>query len=150
MTNEPMSCKLLLDTKPLIKLYAKEQGWEAIQKILVRIENKEIVAAISVITLTEIYYKYLHEKRPDLAKIRVEQLKQATYLRKREVDEEIASKAGEFKGKYSIPIADSIISATAFYENAILLSDDSDFKKVAEINAQSEQEYARSMKTRVD
>ena len=124
MTNESENHKLLLDTKPLIKLFAKEAGWETVQKILLRIESGEIEAAISVVTLTEIYYKYLHEKRVDLAKARVEKLKYATYLKKLEIDEKIAIKAGEFKGKYSIPIADSLISATAFYNDAIMLSDD--------------------------
>ena len=117
-----------------------------IQKIFLQIESGEIDAAISVVTLTEIYYKYLHEKRADLAKTRVEELKYATYLKKRIIDEKIAIKAGEFKGKYSIPIAGSLISATAFYDNATLLSDDKDFRKVTEIKVQSEREFVLSTK----
>ncbi len=146
MTSESGKHKLLLDTKPLIKLFAKEVGWEAIQKILLRIENGEIEAAISVVTLTEIYYKYLHEKRVDLAKARVEELKYATYLKKLEIDEKIAIKAGEFKGKYSIPIADSLISATAFYNDTIILSDDADFKEITEIQVKTEQEFLSCLK----
>jgi predicted nucleic acid-binding protein len=146
LTSESKNYKLLLDTKPLIKLFAKEEGWETIQKILLRIEDEEVEAAISVVTLTEIYYKYLHEKRADLAKARVEELKYATYLKKINIDEKIAIKAGDFKGKYSIPIADSFISATAFYNDAIVLTDDNDFKKITEINVQSEQEYLSSIK----
>jgi Predicted nucleic acid-binding protein, contains PIN domain len=130
----------------LIKLFAKEQGWEAVQGILQRIENGEIDAAISVITLAEIYYKYLHEKRPDLAQARVEALKYASYLKKIGVDEKIAVKAGDFKGKYSIPIGDSLIAAAAFYSDAIILTDDADFKKIREINVQSEQEFLSSIK----
>ena len=141
MINESKNYKLLIDTEPLIKLFAKEEGWETVQKILLRIESGVIEAAISVVTLTEIYYKYLHEKRLDLAKARVEELKYATYLKKLEIDEKIAIKAGEFKGKYSIPIADSLISATAFYNDAIVLSDDADFKKITEIQAKTEQEF---------
>ena len=106
----------------------------------------EIEAAISVITLTEIYYKYIHEKKADLAKARVESLKYATYLKKLGVDEKIAIKAGEFKGKYSIPIADSLISATAYYNDSIVISDDLDFKRITEIKVQSEQECLSSIK----
>ena len=51
-----------------MKLFAKEKGWETVQKVLAAIEDEKIEAAISVVTLTEVYYKYLHEKRPDLAK----------------------------------------------------------------------------------
>jgi predicted nucleic acid-binding protein len=146
LTNESRNYRLLLDTKPLIKLFAKEEGWETVQKILQSIEDGEIDAAISVVTLTEIYYKYIHEKRADLARARVEELKYATYLKKLGIDEKIAIKAGEFKGKYSIPIADSLISATAFYSDAIMLTDDMDYKKITEIKVQSEQEYLSSIK----
>lgn len=146
MTNESRNYKLLLDTEPLIKLFAKEEGWETIQKILLRIEEGEIEAAISVVTLTEIYYKYLHEKRIDLAKKRVEELKYATYLKKLDIDEKIAIKAGEFKGKYGVPIADAFISATAYYNDSIVLSDDVDFKKITEIRTQNEQEFISSFK----
>ena len=146
MSSASKKCKLLLDTKPLIKLFAKEKGWEAVQDLLLRIENEELEASISVVTLTEIYYKYLHEKRADLAKARVEELRYATYLKKIDVDEKIATKAGEFKGKYSIPIADCVISATAFYQNSIMLTDDDDFKKIVEITVQSEQEFLSSIK----
>jgi predicted nucleic acid-binding protein len=52
-------------------------------------------AAISVVTLTEIYYKYLQEKRADLAKTRTEELRYAMYIRKLEINEEAAVKAGE-------------------------------------------------------
>ena len=146
MTNESKKHRLLLDTKPLIKLFAKEEGWEAIQKILLHIENGEIEAAISVVTLTEIYYKYLHEKRADLAKARVEELRYATSMKKLGIDERIAIKAGEFKGKYAVPIADAYISATAYYTDSIVISDDADFEKIKEIKVQSEQEFLSAFK----
>ncbi|MCW3983879.1 MAG: PIN domain-containing protein [Candidatus Bathyarchaeota archaeon] len=148
MTNESKNCRLLLDTKPLIKLFAKEQGWEAVQNIILQIENGEIDAAISVVTLTEIYYKYLHEKRPDLAKARVEALKYATYIEKIGIDEKIAIKAGDFKGKYRIPISDSLIAATAYYSGAITVTDDDDFKQISEITVLSEKEFLSSKKQR--
>lgn len=33
--------KILLDTKPLIKLFAQEEGWGAVQKILVKIYKEK-------------------------------------------------------------------------------------------------------------
>ncbi|HEX7482862.1 MAG TPA: PIN domain-containing protein [Candidatus Bathyarchaeia archaeon] len=141
-----MKHKLLLDTHPLIKLFAKEEGWESIQKILLYVENGEIDAAISVVTLTEIYYNYVHEKRADLAQTRVDELRYATSIKKLGIDERIAIKAGEFKGKYAVPIVDAYISATAYYNDSIVLSDDADFKKITEIKVQSEQEYASTIK----
>jgi predicted nucleic acid-binding protein len=141
LTSEPKKPKLILDTKPLIKLFALEAGWEAVQKIMLRIENGEIEAGISVVTLTEIYYKYLQEKRIDLAKARTENVAYAIALKKYPINERIAIKAGEFKGKYSIPIADAFISATAYYNNSIIISDDVDFAKIREITVQTELEF---------
>jgi predicted nucleic acid-binding protein len=133
--------RIVLDTKPLIKLFAKEEGWEAVQKILSCVEDGEIEAALSVVTLTEIYYKYLHEKRADLAKMRVEELRYAVYVRKLDVNEEGAIKAGEFKGKYNVPVADAFIAAAAYFDDSIVITDDADFKKIAEIKTLNEKEF---------
>ena len=141
MRNESVRPKVVLDTKPLIRLFAKEEGWEAVQTILSKVEDEEIEAAISVVTLTEIYYKYLQEKRPDLAKTRTEELRYAMYLKKLEIDEEVAVKAGEFKGKYNVSIADAFIAAAAYFEGSIIISDDADFKRIPEIEASTEKEF---------
>lgn len=146
MTSESKNFRVLLDTKPIIKLFAKEEGWEAVQNIFLQIENGSLEAAISVVTLTEIYYKYLHEKSPELAKARVEELRYATYLKKINIDEKIAIKAGDFKGKHSIPVGDSLIAASAFYFRAIVITDDLDFKKITEVKVQSEAEFLSSVR----
>jgi len=141
LIRESSKCKIILDTEPLIKLFSKEEGWDCVQKILSAIEAGKIEAAISVVTLTEIYYKYLHEKREDRAKTRTDELKYAVYIRKLDVTEETAIKAGEFKGKYSIPIADAQIAAAAYAEGLIIISDDADFKKIAEVKTLTGKEF---------
>jgi predicted nucleic acid-binding protein len=146
LTIESQKPKLILDTKPLIKLFASEAGWENVQKIMLSIENGDIEAGISVVTLTEIYYKYLHENRVDLAKARTADVRYAAAIKKYVIDERIAAKAGEFKGKYSIPIADAFISATAYYNSSIVISDDIDFAKIKEITVKTEQEFLLSDK----
>lgn len=141
MKSESSKPKIVLDTKPLIKLFAQEEGWDAVQEILSRVEAEEIEATMSVVTLTEIYYKYLQEKRADLAKIRTEELRYAVYIRKLGINEEVAIKAGEFKGKYNVSIADAFIAAAAYFEGSIIISDDADFKRIAEIKALTEKEF---------
>jgi len=133
--------KIVLDTKPLIKLFAMEEGWDAVQKILSRVEAGDIEAAISVVTLTEIYYKYMKEKRVDLAEARTNQLRYAEYLKKLLMDEEVAVKAGDFKGKYDISIADAFIAATAYFEESPIISDDPDFEKISEIKTLTEKQF---------
>lgn len=141
MKNESKKPKIVLDTKPLIKLFAQEEGWDAVQKILSRIEAGDIEAAISVVTLTEIYYKYMKEKRIDLANIRMKQLRYALYLKKLLIDEDVAVKAGDFKGKYNISVADAFIAATAYFEGSTIISDDPDFEKIPEIKTLTEKQF---------
>lgn len=137
--------KVVLDTKPLIKFFAQEEGWESVREILLKVEGGELEAGISVVTLTEIYYKYVHEKRPDLATERVEQIRYAAYLRKLAIDENVAVKAGEFKGKYNVPIADAFIAASAHLEGATLVSDDPEFKRIKEIETLTEKELHQKL-----
>jgi predicted nucleic acid-binding protein len=94
-----------------------------------------------VVTLTEIYYKYVKEKRADLAEERTNQLRYATYLKKLPIDDEVAVKAGDFKSKYNIPVADALIAATAYLEESTIISDDPDFKKIQEIKTLTEKQF---------
>ena len=146
MKNESIKPKIVLDTKPLIKLFAQEEGWDAVQKILSRVEARDLEAAISVVTLTEIYYKYMKEKRADLAEARMNQLRYALYLRKVGIDEDIAVKAGDFKGRYDISIADAFIAATAYFEESTIISDDPDFEKILEVKTLTEKHFAHMLK----
>ena len=141
MKSESAKPRIVLDTKPLMKLFAREEGWEAAQKILSKVEADELEGAISVVTLTEVYYKYLQEKRPDLAKTRTEELRYAVYLRKLEIDEEVAVKAGEFKGKYNVSVADAFIAASAYFEGSIIISDDADFRRIPDVKVLTENEF---------
>ena len=148
MISASRKSSVLLDTKPLIKLFAQEEGWEEVKDILSRIEAGQLEAGISVVTLTEIYYKYLQEQRPDLAKTRTEQLRYALYLKKLEIDQDVAIKAGEFKGKYGISIADAFIAASAYSQDATVISDDPDFGKISEIKVLTETEFCQRLYAR--
>ena len=148
MISASRKSSVLLDTKPLIKLFAQEEGWEEVKDILSRIEAGQLEAGISVVTLTEIYYKYLQEQRPDLAKTRTEQLRYALYLNKLEIDQDVAIKAGEFKGKYGISIADAFIAASAYSQDATVISDDPDFGKISEIKVLTETEFCQRLYAR--
>jgi predicted nucleic acid-binding protein len=142
LTNGSGKPKIVLDTKPLIKLFAQEEGWDAVREILSRVEAGDVEAAVSVVTLTEIYYKYMRENRADLAEERTSQFRYAVYLKKLLVDEEVAVKAGDLKGKYEVSIADALIAATAYFEESTVISDDPDFEKMPEIKALTEKQFA--------
>lgn len=77
----------------------------------------------------------------DLARIRIEELRYAVDIRKLGISGEAAVKAGEFKGKYNVPVADVFIAATAYFEDATVISDDAEFKRIAEIKTLTEEEF---------
>ena len=68
-------------------------------------------------------------------------MRYAIYLRKLEIGEEAAVKAGEFKARYDISIADAFIAASAYLEGSTVISDDADFKKIHEVKALTEKEF---------
>ena len=138
--------RIVLDTSPLIKLFIKEEGWEDIEKIVCCVENGQIEAAVCVATFTEIYSKYTKEGRAESGKARVQELRYAPYLKKLVISEEVAVKAGEFKGKYSVPLADALIAASAYYDRSIVISSDADFRQIREAKTMTEKELLSHLK----
>jgi predicted nucleic acid-binding protein len=91
-----------------------------------------VEAAISVVTLAEIYYKYYQEKRPDLAEARTTDIRHAIYLKKLEIGEEVTVNTEAFKSKYKVPIANALIAASAYLQGLTIISYDPGFKKYPE------------------
>jgi predicted nucleic acid-binding protein len=139
--SRPSGASIVLDTKPLIKLFAKEEGWKSVRRILTAVEDGMLRAGVCVVTLTEIYYKYLREGREDLGQERVQSIRHGLHIDTLSIDDEIAIKAGEFKGEHAVPVADAFIAAAAFLEGSIVISDDPHFKRIAQIQVLTEEEF---------
>ena len=45
------------------------------------------------------------------------------------VDDEVATKAGEFKGKYTVSVVDAIVAASAWVAGSSIISDESGFQE---------------------
>lgn len=87
--------------------------------------------AVSVVTIHEIYKLVLEREGRDVAKLRGE-----TIRRDFEVvgmDYELAIESAEIRRKYHIPLADSVILATAQRLGCQVVSDDPHFEKVKEV-----------------
>lgn len=128
---------LLLDTKPLVDFF-KDQS-ESVKKIISDSEEADIELAISVITISELFYILSRFGGTDFAAACIDNLK--SQLKMEPVTAEIAQKAGEFKFRYAgkerkgLPMADAIIAATAFVHGAELVTNDPHFEKIKEIKA---------------
>lgn len=83
---------------------------------------------ISVISIHEVYNLTLAKEGRKAAKSRTEILKRDFKAVK--VDADLASKSAELRHRYRIPMADSIIAATACKLRASVVTDDEHFKLV--------------------
>jgi len=134
---------VVLDTYPLIVFFKDEQGAGDVQRILYKIEKREIDGLISSLTLSEIFYILARYMNVEFATTVLKYIK--INLKRASVSDKIAEKGGEFKFKYTkdkgLPLADAIIVATAFKEKATLISGEEHFKKVEEIKVKTPQEF---------
>jgi toxin FitB len=93
-------------------------------KDIVEKEEKLLLATISLIEI---------KKKLSRLKIPNKEIKnKVDYIKKQSIiitlDEKIAEKASEFVIEKDLPIADSIVYASAFINNAVLLTLDNDFR----------------------
>ena len=80
---------------------------------------------IPVISLYEVFKKILHAKGEHAALLAIAHMKQGKVI---DLDMDIALLAAKLAEKNRLPMADSLILATAKRNNAIVLTQDSDFK----------------------
>jgi len=131
---------VVIDTEIFLRYYNDEEGADKVERILRKIDSGEFKAAISTITLSELYYIVGRENRKFSEEIFTELIN--SNLEIIDLKKNTARVVGEFKLKYSkandpLPIADAIIAATAFVEKVPVLGEDEHFKKIREIGVVS-------------
>jgi len=90
------------------------------------IDDGKIIGISSTVSLTELI-KNLGMKDKDRMKTTIRQLKSSEIILVN-VTQKIASRAGELRLRYDIPIVDSLIAATGIVENVMhILTDDDHF-----------------------
>ncbi len=119
-----MKGKLFLpDTSAILTMMDNEEGADVIEDIL---RTKDIL--LPALVLFEVYYKTIQKRGREVAEERYATLKsiKAKYIA--ELTEPVLLKGGEFKARYQISLADSIIAAYAFLYNATLVHKDPEFE----------------------
>lgn len=125
-----------LDTAIFIYHFEKNERYlELTKNIFSRLDEDESFAAVtSIITLLEICVKPIKDGRGDLVDLYAQKLLKDEKLTTWVVDESIAKKAAELRGKYGIKTPDAIQIATAIIAGAkALVTNDASLKKVREI-----------------
>lgn len=86
---------------------------------------------VPTITLYEVFKKVMVEKTEDLALRAIAQMKLGKVV---EIDENIALSAAQYSIKHKLPMADSLIFATAKANKATLWTQDQHFRDLEGVN----------------
>lgn len=109
------------------------RGVKKANELIVRVENKEITAYISVLTEAELF----SGKDLNTEDGREKVTKLIGLFSKISTDSETAQKAGDFRRNYDTALIDCIIAATAFYQKCKLWTKNKkDFEKIKEIEVE--------------
>ena len=126
---------LFLDTAPVI--YFVEQNPEfspKVQEIFERLDNGNLTAVVSPITLAECLVLPYKQKKPEIAQIFTELLANSESVVFYPIDEVVADKAADLRARYNLTLTDAFQLAVAIQaECDAFLTNDADLKRVKEI-----------------
>ena len=124
-----MSQRSVYDTRFFVEyFYSDDEGVLRSFKEDMRSTRERIV---SVVTIHEIYKIDLEREGREVAKLRGETIRRDFEVV--DMDYELAIESSEIRRKYRIPLADSVIIATAQRWSGPIVSDDPHFEKVKEV-----------------
>ena len=121
--------KIVLDSYAILKFYQDEEGADEVEKLLNTAQEGGLWACISEINLGEVYYQTIRRKGLPAARRHLEQF----YALPVEViapSSEIILSASEIKTQYAISFADCFAAATALQYSALIITGDTEFKKI--------------------
>lgn len=126
---------IFLDTAPVI--YFVEQNPQfslKVQEIFERLDDGNLTAVVSPITLAECLVLPHKQKNSDIAQIFTELLVNSESVLFYPIDEVIADKAADLRARYNITLTDAFQLAIAIQaECEAFLTNDADLKRVKEI-----------------
>jgi len=136
LVDEAYSLKVCIDTAPIIYFIEKHPKYlSAIRPFFAEIEAGNIEAITSTITLLEVLVHPLRKGNQALARKYREILLYSSNLTTYEILHEVSELSAKLRAKYSIKTPDAIqIAVCILYGANTFLTNDSDLKKVSEVN----------------
>jgi predicted nucleic acid-binding protein len=120
--------RTVYDTRFFIEhYYSKDE--KVLQRTREEMRSRE--KYVSAIAIHEVYQLTLAREGRESAVLRTALLEKDFKIVK--IDAEIAKSSAEYRHKYKLPMADSMIAATASHLKATCLSDDPHFQAIKEI-----------------
>jgi len=119
----------VLDSTAFLTMFEDEAGADTVQDLLDRANKSEILAFVSFVTFTEIFYITIREKGEEEAQKRTK-LMDALATTRIESSKELSLIAGRLKAAYRLSFADAWIAATAMFYDATLVHKDAEFEQL--------------------
>lgn len=124
-----MKKNYVLDSFALLAYFESEPGAKGIKEILHLAQNKKVKLFLSTVNLGEIFYIVYRRRGEELAEkslVAIEQLN----IELVGVDKSISLLAAKIKAKTNLGYIDSITGALSKLSESVLITGDSDFKKI--------------------
>jgi predicted nucleic acid-binding protein len=121
-----MPRKSLYDTRFFVEYFYSGDG-EALRGMKEDIRSAE-GRMVSAVTVHEVYRIDLGRLGRDVARLRCETIRRDFQVV--DVGYEVAVRSAELRSRYRVPMADSVIAATALMNGCVLVSDDPHFQGV--------------------
>ncbi|MGI6286555.1 type II toxin-antitoxin system VapC family toxin [Neomoorella humiferrea] len=119
----------VLDAYALLAFLEAEAGGKRVRDLL---EDEKNCFYISAVNLGEVYYTILRERGKEAAEKVEAEMNQAGNIHVVDATWEMAKAAGEFKARGGISYADCFAAALAMEKNALLVTGDREFERVAD------------------
>ena len=116
----------VLDTSALLAFIDGEDGADDVEKVLRSAMRSPGLAAISSMTLAEVYYITMQEQGESIAKATLAHVK-ALGLDIVYPDEQLTLFAARIKAAHRLSLADAFVAATAQFRAAVLVHKDPEF-----------------------
>jgi len=121
--------KILFDSFALLCLFRKDEGYEFVRDLLVRIANDESEGFISAISVGELYYVIARKANLKNAETAISAIKQMP-LQIVDPDFKACIEAASIQAKYALSHADGFAAALAISKKATLVTSNTLFKSV--------------------
>ncbi len=135
---------VVFDSFALLSFLKDEPDSKQVMEYLLRVQNKEVNGYISAVNLCEVYYIIMREKGQESAEILATSMREWG-LSIVPADEDVAKRAGQFKARYPLSLADAFAAATSQKFEAYLLTGDPEFQKLkglVKLSTKATKEYS--------
>ncbi len=125
-----MKRKRLLDSYALLAYLNKEDGFEKVRNVLANAQESSFTVLMNELNVGETYYILYRKRGPEQAEYFLDTVLAGLPISMISNDFDAVISAAKIKARHALSFADCFAVATAQRENAVILTDDPEFKNV--------------------